>query len=222
MPLHWFFSLALAQVPEPATLEVVVVAERRLSETKEGLHRSLKDQGYVRLWSLGERSWYLNRQLWKPGVMVHEQGFARVRGHPVIPLPIPSIYQTPDGTTVYEMTAITQGRRKVQSQRDAVIGRLEPYLRDLRDGQWALAQGQRRIELQVELSRLWFDGVAPDGLYLPEWDARRAALAARFRATAPDEPGQWARDLIEAFVDAEVQTSEHPFEAEERERLFSL
>lgn len=215
-------AVAFAQAPQapPPALEVVVVAERRLSETREGLARSLKDDGYLRVLSLGDRAWYWNRQLWKPGVMVHDEGFARIRGHAFVPLPMVTVRETPAGTRVYEATALTQGHRKVQAQRAAVASELEPWLRELRDGHWELARARRRVELQIALARLWFDGIGPDGTFLPEWDARRAALVARWRDTAPDEAGQWVRDDIEAFVDAEVQTSDHPFAPEEREGWF--
>lgn len=246
----WWWTVALAAEPslepeqtspdpsEPsspvAAIEVVVTAERRLASAREGVHRHLAEEGYLRLLSIGERSWYLNRALWKPGVMIHEQGFARVRGRRLLPLPLsvpapeevelqrlsqpaPGAAASPSAR-VGRLTFAYQSRGAVEGQRARVIDGVEPWLREMRDARWSLAQGYRSIELRDQLVGIWFDGIGPDGAQITDYRARRAALLDRWLAVADGEAGDWARAEIEAFVDDEVQSSDHPLLPSEIER----
>jgi hypothetical protein len=245
-------------------VEDVVVVGVRLSEARAEVDRALRDRGYLRLVRLGGRAYWLDpNQPWKPWVMVHREGFARVHGVRALPVVLPVLepYQPgdlPTGTQppwpedwveppeemhlrelgidplvgeaestepasgpapVASATFLVPSPRAVRRQREDLAEALEPRLAQVREGLWQLARAERALELQDDLVAIWLDGVAPDGTPLGGAMARRAALSDRWLATEPDAAGAWARAIVEAFVAAEVQTSDHPFRAEEIERV---
>lgn len=213
--------------------EVWVVAERRLAVARDGIHRTLKERGHVRIWRLGQRSWYLNSKLWKPGVVVHDQGFVRMRGRPALPLFVPASPTPGDTVTqIYDpygsrelidegmhtpppQTFLLQHRSRIRNQKARLAADLEPWLAQLRDAHWGMARAQRQLALRDALSRAWFDGLDEVGQPLDSYRSRRAALAARWLDTADGTEGDWARSQIEAFIDEEVQGSDHPFRPDE-------
>lgn len=213
----WLMMLAGAAEPEDDEIseEVVVEAQLRISEAREAVHRELRSQGYRRVLKLGDRSWYWNLgKMWRPGVMVHEQGFVRVRGRPLLPL---GVRPSPFGGPV-EVVALVQSRRKVMQQQARLTTSLGPHLQALRDARWAMARKEREKQLVEDLVTIWFEGRTREGELLPDRRARRRALFARWLHTAADAPGAWARAVVVVFVDAEVQTSDHPFTARELAR----
>ncbi len=82
--------LALAQEPpDPPALvgeEILVTAELGLAESRRELDRALVEPGYGSGLRLGQRTVHLNKQLWKPTVVVHDWGHIGVRGRSVTPL----------------------------------------------------------------------------------------------------------------------------------------
>ena len=202
----WWWALARAAAVDPTpVLEIRVVEERTLAEAREGIDVQLKGKGYLRIWRIGDRTWYLNPKLWKPGVVVHDEGFARVRGRRFYPM---GVFPTERGQEVY---AVVQTRRQVQQQKARLVADLEPYLRQIRDATWQLARADRAVAIRDELVGIWVDGIDAGGSEHPTYLARRRALSDRWLQTADGEAGRWARGIIGAFIDAEVQTSDHPF-----------
>ena len=203
------WGVGLAQT---ASEEVVVMAEKRLAEAEDALHQALRDQGYGRVLRIGQRSWYLHPKLWKAGVMVHEQGFVRVRGRPVLPIFYGPIPGHPD---LHGLTSVVQTKGTRNVQKSDMVQAIEPHLHAIRDARWAIARRDREVALRKELIAIWFEGIAPDGTSLPTMRERRRALHARWRATADGLPGDGARAAIIAFIDDEVQPSDHPYQQTE-------
>jgi hypothetical protein len=206
----------------------VVVAEQRLSTAREEVRRVLKNEGYLRLVGLGHRSWWISPKLWKPWVMVHDEGFARVRGHMVVPVGLSNsggtpnplnppivVSGVPDGPPPpVTMSFATQSRRASNRQREALATEIEPALAQVRDALWDRARVDRLLERAERLRQIWFEGVGPDGQALASAAERRAALVAEWLDTEPDDAGASARAVVEEFIDAEVQP-EAPFTPEE-------
>lgn len=216
----WWWCVAIASGEPPATAEadgeILVIGERRLAETRRQLAQQLQGKGYLKIWSVGDRTWYLHPKLWKPGVVVHDEGFARIRVRRLIPLPEPPIEgmggEGDSGpTVVVQSRFLVQPQRQIQQQRTRLAQDLEPHLREIRAATWQLAQRQRELDLRDALAGIWIDGIDRHGATMPTYRARRAALAARWLHTADGEAGRWARGLIGAFIDDEVQASDHPF-----------
>lgn len=209
--MWWGIVTALAEEP----MIEVIVAEQRLSTAKEHVVRVMKGEGYFRFVHLGRRSYWLNPKVWKPWVMVHDEGFARIRGVAALPLPIlaapppPTSATLPDSPPVRGGTAtlLTQSPRARRAQKERMAEQVEPALAEIREALWDLARAERLQERAERLVQIWFDGARPAA-------ERRAAIVAEWLNTEPDEAGQGARALIERFIDDEVQTSE-PFTAAE-------
>lgn len=196
----------------------VIVSGQRLSEANEAVRERLHGEGYFKLIGLGERSFFVNSRPWKPWVMVHEQGFARIRGVPVMPLPPgPSTMLDPYGEPLPKpsggVTANfqTQSMRAVRNQRERLAEKLEPLLADVRDAHWEIAKFDRIAAVRDSLARIWFDETSPEGVVLPNPAARREAIAALWLHTEPDEAGALIRGVVGTFIDEEVQTSSDPF-----------
>jgi hypothetical protein len=195
----WWIAAAFAE--EPA-LEVIV-AEQRLSTAKEHVARVMKGEGYFRLAHLGHRSYWISGKVWKPWVMLHDEGFARVRGVAALPLPGARTGPPLEGTPVATTTFITQSRRARRSQKERMVEQIEPALAEVREALWDIARAERLQERAERLVRIWFDTSRPAA-------ERRADIVREWLGTEPDEAGQGVRALIERFIDDEVQTSE-PF-----------
>lgn len=214
--LAWLcLAVAVAQtadVPE----EVIVTAPRRLSEAIGATHRALRARGYVRVLRLGQRSIYLHPQLWRPRVMVHDQGFARIsRGPPVLPAgaSIERLEWGAEPTEVYTTHWVVQSRRKRAGRKRDLALMLSSHLRAIRDVHVDQAQAQRRLVLRDQLVEIWFDGHTADGTAVPTYRARRHAIFDLWCHTTPGASGAEVRDAIERFVDKIVQRSDHPYSA---------
>lgn len=210
--IGWGIVAAWGADPGPEPVLEVIVAEQRLSTAKEHVVRELNDQGYLRLVRFGHRSYWINRQPWKPWVMVHDEGFARVRG--VVALPIGLGHPSPPSTSapvaewdVAEVTFLTQSRRLRMSQRERLAERLEPALSEVREARWDLAFADRLQARAERLVAIWHDPTASPA-------ARRAAIVAEWLNTEPDDAGASVRALIERYIDDEVQPT-HPFTPQE-------
>jgi hypothetical protein len=211
---------------EAEVSEEIVVAGQRLSSALDHLHSTLRRRGYLRILRSGHRAYYFTPRLWKPWAMVHDEGFARVRGVPVVPVavsgapprafdrwgePLPQLHS--DTRQIY--STVTLPGRVSGRARDALVAEIEPALAEVRQARWELARPERRTAIREALVAIWLDEVAPDGTVLPDAMSRRWALAALWCNTAPTESGAWARALVADFVDARVQPSDHPFRADE-------
>ncbi|MEM6931073.1 MAG: hypothetical protein AAF602_29330, partial [Myxococcota bacterium] len=166
----WFVVSAMAQ---PRPVEDLVGVDARLAAAEKAVHRELKAKGYGRVLRLGPRSWYLPLKLWKPGIMLHEEGFVRVRGRPILPLMVSRGDTSPKA--VYG-TFLVQPRGARRMQKAQLVQDLEPYLREIRDARWAMVRAEREAALREELAVLWFDGRLASGVTLADRRAIRQAL----------------------------------------------
>lgn len=136
-----------AGAAEPASVPVaeeVLVEGQRLSEIEQALRDRLKDLGYGRVITLGHRSWFVNHKVWKPFLMVHDEGFARIRTVPALPLgwgpPIepPTAYPgLANGADLLDHESdrpqahlLTTSPRARKSERARIATTIEPYLAD--------------------------------------------------------------------------------------------
>jgi hypothetical protein len=208
MWLWWVVARAEPEAPMEITVEGT-----RLSTAQLAVHRELRQEGYLKLVRLGQRSYYLQpMKLWKPNVMIHSEGFSRVRG--VRAMPVMGLYQTQESRyeaksgwkpAVNTVPFATQSKRQARAQAERLAGQLEPLLAEVRDARWEMARAERAIVLREELNRIWLDGLGPDGERLPDMASRRSALLARWRDTSEGPAGAWAREIVLSFVESEVQ-----------------
>ncbi|MEO0600027.1 MAG: hypothetical protein AAF211_01245 [Myxococcota bacterium] len=183
-----------------------VAPTQSLDAAREAVHEELRRSwGYRRFLRLGARSWYLHPKLWKPGVMVHDEGFVRIRGRPILPLGVRRNAMDPRLT---EGVFLVQPRGMRRMQKARLVQGLEARLRSVRNARWALARPEREARLRDELVRIWFE--RPE-----ESDAEaRAAIVERWLRTSTGDAGAGMRAIIDRFVLDHVQPT-HPFTAEE-------
>ncbi len=133
--LPLLLGLAFAE-PQPNVTEARV----KVDSTTDAIHDALKQRGYLRMVRLGPRTHYVPLTLWKPRVMVHREGFARIRGTPIYPLsPVPT------GTGA-EVTFITQNPATIRNQEADVGDVLLPLLADLQQANYRLYQAYERLD----------------------------------------------------------------------------
>lgn len=210
--IAWILAIALADEPErrlqDVDYEVVVEREASVREARAAVDARVKELGYAKTVTLGQRSHHLHPQLWKGGVMIHEQGFARIHVPQVLPIQVRPAASGVGG----EATFLLSGRRVRLGRKTAIAAALEPLLREYRDAISAREQAWRLLELHEQLHLAWEQGVAPDGASIGDaWEARRAWLVGRWLNTADNPDGAEVRARIAEFVRLRVQVSGHPF-----------
>lgn len=200
--LVWGCVVALGAEPQLPIEEVVVEAQIGLAEARRAIHDAMRRDGYRRVLSLGPRSWYVHPSLWKSNVMVHDEGFVRVRGVPVLPV---GARPSPFRSDIIEGVVAVQSRRKREMQKLAIVQTLEPHLRALRDARWAIASAEREQAIVQWLVEVWFETSNKSRR------AARHAIFERWLSTASGPSGEPARNRIVSFIDEQVQPSPHPF-----------
>lgn len=116
--LTLFLGLALAQSS---------VEELRVHSVTDAIDHALKERGYLKLAHIGQRTHYVPLKIWKPRVMVHDEGFARIRGKTVVPMAIDPTFR---GVKVF---FLTQSRAMARNQEADVAKVLMPLLSELQE-----------------------------------------------------------------------------------------
>lgn len=116
--LPFFLGLALAQSS---------VEELRVHSVTDAIDHALKERGYIKLAHIGQRTHYVPLKIWKPRVMVHDEGFARIRGTTVYPIAVEPFLGGAKATFV------TQNPATVQNQESDVARALMPLLSELQE-----------------------------------------------------------------------------------------
>lgn len=205
------------EVPPSAT---IVIEADRIRRAREALFQTLKTEGYTRKERVGEYTVFKNTSPWKPQVWVHDDGWVSVKRQPPrvhSPFHTFSDQGSPAEyllcvimpTACVSMGGWLLGEHKYERQEQLVLDSTHAQVRALND---AVAREalSNRVEEQIpaDLDRIWQDGarsVADRHLLLyTYWDTR-----------TDTEEGDAARQAIENYLDAVVQTSQNPFTDEE-------
>jgi len=116
--LTLFLGLALAQSS---------VEDLRVHSVTDAIDHALKERGYLKLAHLGQRTHYVPLKIWKPRVMIHDEGFARIRGTTIYPMAIVPI------AGGAQVRFVTQNPATVRNQEADVAKVLMPLLSELQE-----------------------------------------------------------------------------------------
>lgn len=194
-------------------------------EARRALSDELTTQGYFRDTQRDGDLIFRHADSWRPVVVVSEEGSVKVRRRGFV-WKTPGGRYNPDRKGSAYLTCLTpwtlfscmsvQGLvtdgRKMQGQKTEVVSGMHDEVVGLQD---ALADEHMTARVTADMSRIWYEGVSPEGEALPSLADRRRALGRLWATRSPTEWGQRAQGLIERFVAIEVQGSPDPFTADE-------
>jgi hypothetical protein len=209
---------------EPHEPEVIVVYGDLLVErARQALISDLKEQGFTEVIDKGDYLLMRNEQAWKGDVIVHDDGWVRMKRQP-------AQFESPDFTYAKKGSAlawahclviptlcmrvggVTLSRRRWMSVSEDTMGEISPD---------AVVFGDRVADRRVEdvmatlpdaLIALWEQGTPlTEGPVLTTTEARKAAILTYWESRTDTIWGDRVRSVIDAFIRAEVQHSDSPF-----------
>lgn len=187
--MHWLLLGAL-WAAEPAVDEEIVVSSRYTpAQARAQVEAVLQDHGYVRRPGLGQRTVYFHPQIWRPRVVLRDDGSWRVRQRLVTVMAV-----TLHPTTVH---GVWDSPRTARSMKARLIQDLEPSLWSWQEAIALDALDRRLEEVRVEARQVCEEGLAPDGTVLATTEERRAWLEAMAARTAQTEAGEAVRRVVE-------------------------
>jgi hypothetical protein len=212
--LWWVASIAIADPPAAATGDppVVIVEGQRITGARDELVHELGEQGYDRVKDAGDHLVLRANDPWKGRILVYDDGWVRMR--------VPRVAQL---TRVRFAGVGIAGGFNFFPTHGMIAGIEERALEPSRDA--IAAYGDRVADVAVEakvnalpprLEALWRDGQPLDpGPSLVTIAERKAAILAYWESRTDTVWGDRVRDAIDAFVRAEVQTTDAAFTAAE-------
>ncbi len=207
--------------PPPAGEEIVIEADADLAQARGALDAAIMDLGYGTPRRRRDRTVYPRDlgSVWKPKVVVYDNGLVTVRQRSITPLMVmPDIQRDDEGeleSVTAEAVGLASGKRTKQRMEATVVEAITPQLRSWRDAMARRHLADRRSTLREELAAAWFDGVDPQGRPLATHAERRAWMIAAWLNTADNDAGETVRRDIERFLGEVVQRSEHPLTEDE-------
>ncbi len=193
----------------------VEVARRAVVEAlrAEGFTEELRRDDYLLLRSEAG---------WRGEVRLYDDGWVLIKRQPVRFVP-PDLGFAESGSPLSWLTCALPvfclraggqlvGQRKFMAVETRTAGAVNYELTTLADEIADKAVGAAVNDLPERLAALWEEGVPlEDGPAAASWSERRMALFAFWDSRTDTPWGDQVRDAVEAFIRAEVQTSEHPF-----------
>jgi hypothetical protein len=205
---------------------IIVYGDLRVEEARKQLIHDLQEQGYTQVIDKGDYVILRNVDAWKGDIIVHDDGWVRMKRQPIrvqsrklpwaeqgSPLAWASCALYPPMCLRTGGAAV--GRRKWLGAQDRTMDAIDTDVETLGDRVADAATDGTVNDVPERMEALWNDGVWRDG-DLRESPAEKKATILEFWDTRTDTVwGDRVRAAVEAFVRAEVQTSDTPFTHEE-------
>lgn len=212
--------------PAQADAEVVIYDQMVVAKKKQALDKNLRQLGYRPGDDKGDRVVYRPETVWKPTVIVHDDGFmvmrrTRPRFEPWVKGKSPYRWLScipPFTLMCIKMSGWLVSESRLTPQKGRVAEAVDPELRAWREA--VIARNFNRqigVELPQSLDGLWLEGLPLEGDDPPIADPslRRAALLRHWSSRACTPEGQEVREVIELYLALEVQRSPFPVTPEE-------
>lgn len=216
--------------------DMIVWGEMQVEAARQEVIRELREQGYTREIRKKDKSFVILRHddAWKGEVLVYDDGWIRMRRQPVqfegreMPWAPRNSAGAWAGCIIYpwaclKMGGVLIGKRKFVAQKRRTLAVVEDDATDFAERLADHATTEWANDLPDELQRLWDSGVPIDSTEEPvifeDVVERRAALLAFWDSRTENPWGEQVRRAVEAFLQGEVQCSDHPVTAEELHKL---
>ena len=205
--------------------EIIVYDDLEIARRRAKVDQDLRNLGYRAGTKRDDRTIYRPEVPWKPSVVVYDEGFVIIKRSPVRfapptrkQRPIDYLWCVPPLTPMcVRIGGQIVSDAKLQPQKYRVAQGIDPDFRDWRaaivSNAWAERIGE---EIPDQLDACWRDGqpFEGDAVLATPADRRREILAFRSsRACTPE--GMEVRDLVDLFLEYEVQASDTPLSPEE-------
>jgi hypothetical protein len=224
-------ELPPSEEPERADLaseEIIVYGEQRVAQARQAVVAELSELGYgAEVVDRGDFVVYRNEDAWKGEVVLHDDGWVRVKRQPLrvegrqMPwarLNSPGAWA---GCFVWpwlcvRWTGATLSHRRWMGVEKRTTTEIDPQVRELGDRVADLAVAHTVQDLPAQLEALWTNGTPLSGEgTLATYEERRAALLDYWGSRTDTVWGDEVKRAVEAFVYGVVQSSDHPFTTEE-------
>lgn len=222
-------SEATATAPEAAPAaataegseEIIVFGQLQVAKERKKLDRDLRQLGYRQGEKKSDRTVYRPETVWKPTVVVYDDGFVvlrrtRPRFEPWIKGRSKLVWLScipPFTLMCIKLSGWLVSPSRLEPQKGRVATAIDPELRGWREAIIASNMEKRiGVDLPEALDQLWLNGtpMQPDRPPLPSPEQRRAAVLAFWAERSCTPEGQAVRDLVEIFLAMEVQRSPFP------------
>jgi len=208
-----------------ASEEIIVYGEQRVALARQAVVAELSELGYdAEVVDRGDFVVYRNDAAWMGEVMLHDDGWVRVKRQPLrvegrrMPWAKTNSPGAWAGCFVWpwlcvRWTGASLSHRRWLGVEKRTTTAIDPKVRDLGDRVADLAVARTVQDLPAELEALWTEGTPLDDgdATLVTHEARRAALLEYWATRTASVWGDEVKRAIEAFVYGVVQHSEHPF-----------
>lgn len=218
-----------ATAPDPAppaptaegAEEIVVFGQLQVAKARKKLDRDIRQLGYRPGQKRGDHTVYRPQTVWKPTVVVYDDGFVilrrtRPRFEPWIKGKSKLVWIScipPFTLMCIKLSGWLVSPSRLEPQKGRVATSIDPELRGWREAIIASNMEKRiGVDLPEALDQLWLNGtpMQPDRPPLPSPEQRRAAVLAFWAERSCTPEGQAVRDLVEIFLAMEVQRSPFP------------
>lgn len=202
---------------------IVVYGDLLVERARQALITDLKEQGFTEIIDKGDYLIMRNQQAWKGDVIVHDDGWVRMKRQPA-QIESPEFSYAKKGSAVawahcliiptlcMRVGGPVLSRRKWLGVTEETMGEIAPD---------AVVYGDRVADRRIEdvtdalpdaLIELWEHGTPlKDGPVLATADERKAAILAYWESRTDTIWGDRVRAVIDAFIRGEVQHSDTPF-----------
>ena len=201
--------------------EIIVHGDLEVERARRELIRSLRSEGYTDLEDRGDYLLLRHPEPWKGEIRIHDDGWVRMKRQPVrvVAPEMPWAEQGSPlawaGCVIYPWLCLRPGgalvgKRKFTGQKVRTLGSIEEDASVLADRVADRNTEQTVNELPERLETLWNEGVPLQGEgHLATHAERRRAILEFWDSRTDTVWGDRVRLAVEAFLRAEVQSSEH-------------
>lgn len=210
--------------------EMVVYGERLVDQARREVVETIEELGYdYEVKKQGDRVVYRHPSAWYGEVVLYDDGYMQVKRQRIRvegrAVPWAKRRNSPGawlGCFVYPWACIrvygaTVSRRRWMGTQTRTVAELAPKVEVLADRIADLETTRRVAALPGKLEALWDEGAPLDRRSgaLRDPESRRQAILQYWGSRTETVWGRMVRETVENFVEAVVQTSEHPFTAAE-------
>jgi len=227
--LFWLvLAMSYAAEPsedEPVAGEVIVYADLLVERARNEVVAALEQQGYTDVKRRDGYSVMMHQYPHKGQIFLYDDGRMEVRRQGIRFGPHKNEWSENNKALAWLVCVthlcvrpggVVVGKRKFKGYEDGVVRASQSTVHTWNERLADRGLGVRLDTLPDQLQMLWDEGIPLEGdVLLTTYEDRRDALYAFWQARTDSLYGEAVRQAVEGFVRGVVQSSEHPFAADE-------